>query len=60
MQHLMIRLSEEWRENLDKKYHFEGVIMTLFKAFDYVPSDLLLEKFAAYGVDESFLCCIYS
>ena len=56
----MIRLSEEWRENLDKKYHFEGVIMTLSKAFDYVPSDLLLEKFAAYGVDESFLCCIYS
>ena len=60
MQHVMIRLLEERRENLDKNYVVGGVLMDLSKAFNCVPHDLLLEKLAAYGVDESFLCYIYS
>ena len=57
-QHVIIRLLEEWRENLDKNYVVGAVLMDLSKAFDCVPHDLLLEKFAAYGLDESFLCYI--
>ena len=59
-QHVMIRLLEEWRENLDKNYVVGGVLMDLSKAFDCIPHDLLLAKLAAYGVDENLLCYIYS
>ena len=57
---MMARLLEEWRENLDKNYVVGGVLMVLSKVFDCGPHDLLLAKLAAYGVDESFLCYIYS
>ena len=60
MQHVMIRLLEEWRENLDKNYVVGGVLMDLSKAFDCIPHDLLLAKLAAYGVDENLLYYIYS
>ena len=56
----MIRLLEEWRENLDKKYVVGGVLMDLSKAFGCVSHDLLPAKLAAYGVDENLLCFIYS
>ena len=34
--------------------------MNLSKAFDCAPPDLLLTKFVAHGVVESFFCYIYS
>ena len=59
-EHVVIRLLEGWRENLDKNYVVGGVLMDLSKDFDCVPHDLLLAKLAAYGVDKNLLCYIYS
>ena len=59
-QHVVVRLLEEWRENLDKNYVVGGVLMDLSKAFDCIPNNLLLAKLAAYGVDENLLSYIYS
>ena len=39
-QYVMIRLLEEWRENLDKNYVVGGILIDLSKAFDCVPHDL--------------------
>lgn len=43
------------RENLDKNYVVEGVLMDLSKGFHCVPRHLLLAKLEAFGVDENFL-----
>ena len=49
-QHVLIRLLEEWRGNLDKSSVVGGVLMDLSKAFDCVPHDLLPAKLAAYDI----------
>ena len=54
-QHVLTRLLEEWRKNLDDKYVVGGVLMDLSKAFDCVPHDLLIAKLAAYGIDGNLL-----
>ena len=56
----MFRLLKLWRENLHKNYVVGGLLMDQSKTFDCVLHDLLHAKFAAYGVDESFLSYIYS
>ena len=60
MQHVLLRLLEEWREKLDKNNVVAGVLLDFSKVFDCVPQNFLLSHFAAYGVDESFLCDLYS
>ena len=47
-------------KKLDKNFVFGGLLMDPSKDFDFVPRDILLPKLAAYGVDENFLCYIYS
>ena len=55
MQHVLLRLLEEWREHLHNNKILGGILMDLAKAFDCVPHDLLLAKLAAYGIDDGLI-----
>ena len=59
-QHVLIRLLEEWRQNLDQNLIVGAVLMDLSKAFDCIPNDLLIAKLHAYGFSKEALTYIYS
>ena len=60
MQHVLIRLTEEWRKTLDNNSFIGAVHMDLSKAFDCIPHDLIIAKLAAYGFDKNIICYISS
>ena len=47
--HVWIRLIENWREALDDKFLVGTVLMGLSKVFDCMPHDLLIAKLLSYG-----------
>ena len=49
-QHVLLRLTEEWRTCLDDNKIVGGILMDLSKAFYCLPHDLLLVKLEAYGL----------
>ena len=51
-QHVLLRLIEEWKTNLDTNFAVGAVLMDLSKAFDCIPHDLLIAKLAAYGFEK--------
>ena len=57
---VLIRLLEEWREKLDENFIVSAVLMNLSKAFDCIPHDLIIAKFAAYGIERETLRLICS
>ena len=59
-QHALIRLLEEWREDLDNNFVVGSVFMNLSKAFDCIPHDLLIAKLKAYGFDDYLVHYLYS
>ena len=54
-QHVLARLIEERRKNLDDDYIVGGVLMDLSKAFNCIPHDLLIAKLDSYGLDGNLL-----
>ena len=45
MKYVLLRLLEEWTENLDKNSVVGGVLLDLSKVFDCVPQNFLLSHF---------------
>ena len=58
--HVLIRLIETWKHNLDTNFIVGTVLMDLSKAFDCIPHDLLVAKLYAYGFGEKTLAFFYS
>ena len=59
-QYVLLRLLEEWRENLDNNKAVGGILMDLSKAFYCVSHDLLLPKLAAYDNNDNLILYIHS
>ena len=59
-QHVLLRLIEEWKTNLDNNFAVGAVLMDLSKAFDCIPHYLLIAKLVAYSFEEKTLLYIYS
>ena len=59
-QNVLLKLTEEWRENLDKDKVVGALLIDLSKAFDCLPHDLLIAKLSAYGFEKQTLNLLFS
>ena len=48
MQNVLIRLTEEWRRNIETNYSTGAALMDLSKTFDCTPHHLVIVKITAY------------
>ena len=49
--HVLIRLIDNWRHALDNNLFTGAVLMDLSKAFDCIPHNLIIAKLHSYGLD---------
>ena len=59
-QHCLLKMTENWKKILDKGGHCAAVLTDLSKAFDCIPHDLIIAKFAAYRFDKHSLSIVNS
>ena len=59
-QHVLLRLTEGWRQCLDENKVAEAILMDLSKAVDCLPHDLLIAKLEAYGLEKQSLLLLLS
>ena len=52
-QHVILQLTEYWRETLDNNDYVGTMAMDLSKAFDSMPHRLLIAKLRAYGMSKN-------
>ena len=57
--HDLIRLIENWKKALDKKFLVGIVSIDLLRAFNCIPDDLLIAKLHAYGFFQKTVTFIY-
>ena len=59
-QHVLLSRIEQWRNFVDWNKVVIAVVMDLSKAFDCLPHDVLIARFAANGYDHNTLKVIHS
>ena len=59
-QNVLLKLTEEWRTNLDQNNVTGALLIDLSKAFDCLPHDLLIAKLAAYGFEKHTINLLFS
>ena len=59
-EHVLIRLSEDWRNKLDNNNVVVAVLTDLSKAFDCIPHELSVAKLNTYGFSRDTVAYIYS
>ena len=58
--HVLIRLVENWKKEINNKKHVGAMLMYLSKAFDCIPPKLLIAKMDAYGFSENAFTFFFS
>ena len=58
--HVLIRLTENWRHALSNNFFTGIVLIDLSKVFDCIPHNLLLAKLHAYGLDFDIVRFLYN
>ena len=58
--YVLICLTEEWKDNLDKDFDIDAVLTDLSKTFGCILQDVLIAKLEVYVLGEKALSYIYS